>query len=146
MKNIVLLMLLCMLFSSCGSNTSYDLDNDGPKKEKETTVKKEIGAIEAKELASDYVINNEWYFISAVNIYAVKDISSIKYLDIASIEFSEFHTASSPEIEFTVKGNFFGYDEYGSLVDQYVFSWDIQVEKDTGYVRGRTIYPTVKVK
>ena len=141
MKNIVLLMLLCMLFSSCGSNTSYDLDNDGPKKEKETTVKKEMGAIEAKELARDYVFDNEMRFIHAVN-----GISSIKYLDIASIEFSEFHTASSPEIEFTVKGNFFGHDEYGSLVDQYVFSWDIQVEKDTGYVRGRTIYPTVKAK
>lgn len=95
--------------------------------EEKAEIENTISKIEAQNLAISYVQQS-----GESKIKSKANCNSIKYLEVSSCE--EGGSMSGVAYSFYVKGNFFGYDEYGTLIANYIYSWCIGIEDD-GTVR-----------
>lgn len=131
-KSISLLLaifLLCVL-TAC-SNMSKDITKGTNSSYQTTSISESLTAQQAKNIVINYL--NSPLGTRELNDKLLDEISasSIKYLEISSIEDNEnlTHTGqgSFPDYYYTIKGNFFGYDEYGTLKSRYIYTWIVHV-------------------
>ena len=95
----------------------------------------EISLAEAESIAREYAAGSE-----CENLLLQKAKSkSMQFFEIASVS----TTNGSGDFRVTIKGNFFGHDEYGALKDHYNFTLTIPVAKNGGRVLTGSVSATV---
>lgn len=95
----------------------------------------EISLAEAESIAREYATGSE-----CENLLLQKAKSkSMQFFEIASVS----TTNGSGDFRVTIKGNFFGHDEYGVLKDHYNFTLTIPVAKNGGRVLTGSVSATV---
>lgn len=121
MKKIIVLLLLCVfLFLSCDTDATPVQTNATTQTStttEYTTSRPTISQSKAESEARKYVSSHQNQLTSSAKV------SNIKYLEIASVS----SRGSGIGYSVTLKGNFFGYDEYGKLKGTYTFSWILSV-------------------
>lgn len=103
--------------------TPYEMPETTDSAEAEPAISKD----KAEKLAYDDAVSH-----GSRMMLKASGCSKIKYFEVASCE--EGGSMIGVEYSFKVKGNFFGYDEYGTLKGHYKYEWCIGIEKD-GTVR-----------
>lgn len=136
---LLAILLLCAL-TAC-SNTSKGITKNTTSSYQSTHKSEELTAQQAKDVAIEYL--NSPLGKRELNDKLLDKISasSIKYLEITSIENTKNELSN---YKFAIKGNFFGYDSYGTLKNQYIYTWNIMVDKSTK--EASVLYGTVYLK
>lgn len=130
MKILVLIISIILLVSSAACNTQSESASSTHSESASSMTSsatleptpKKLSRQEKISFAEDYVIENKNELIKRVKWVADNDVTKISNLDISSAEvFSN---------TVTLKGNFYGLDDYGTVVGRYIFEWRITIERD----------------
>lgn len=93
---------------------------------------------EAETVLNDYLSSHsgelEDEILNYVLKYGPSEVVSLQYVSVATINDGCGMLYGRDDFGFTLKGTFFGHDEYGNLVGKYNFDWAAVVEAD-GSVR-----------
>lgn len=108
-----ILLLSCIACST--ENTNSKPAASTPRSNTPKPSPKQVSESEMISLAKDFVWGHR-------NMFKVSGIKNISNMEIASATVIN----KSAQIV-NVKGNFYGLDEYGTIIGKYVFDWDIEI-------------------
>ena len=89
----------------------------------EESTEYQVSEYQAKQIATDYLMQNDYKLYYASN---GNGISKIDMIEIATTEVEEVFTS----YKVTLKGNYWGYDEYGNVKGKYNFDATVNVDSD----------------
>ena len=135
MKKKIVALIICSIFgitslAGCGNSANNSIEATTNSVTETSGIEEtEMSSYDAESILIDYIENNQSTFEMKVLGINSFNIEHIEHLEVSTIECTN-SPGSGPPYGFSIKGNFYGMDDYGRVKGHYNYSMSATVDSE----------------